>query len=320
MPGPSHNVFDKINDLMMNELDLRSGAVLEKGCVYVIPLVERLNLPRGIVGLGNPRSTTGRLDIFTRLIVDRGTEFERVPSGYAGRLYVEVVPRTFTVVVRAGMRLNQLRFIRGNPVWHDRRLANLRKSERLVYGEGETRITTQIDRGLLVSVNLRADSKDDVIGYRAKRNAPVLDLGMSDHYEPDEFWEEVRERKDGRMILNPGDFYILGSKEKVRIPPRFAAEMVPFDPSLGEFRIHYAGFFDPGFGHGATGTRAILEVRAHEVPFLIEDGQMVGRLIYFGLLDEPDKLYGPDIGSAYQWQPLALSRQFKRADAAQHAG
>jgi dCTP deaminase len=313
---PSKTSVDvRLKDLMMTKIDLTHPTVFEKGCVYLVPLLEQLNLPADISAKANPKSTTGRLDIFTRLICDTGNEFERVPEGYKGTLYAEVVPRTFTVIVREGVKLNQLRFIRGCPPPSDTTLQELDARETLVYGEQDAPKDAQIDRGLKVSLNLQAKDDRGIIGYRAKKNAPAIDLLKHDHYEPGEFWDLIETPKTNSIILNPDDFYILLSKEKVRIPTGYAAEMVAYDPSMGEFRIHYAGFFDPGFGYGSSdvkGSHAVLEVRSHEVPFLIEDGQMVGRLIYERLLSASDKVYGSNIGSSYQGQGLALSKQFKR--------
>ncbi len=315
LPGPNATVESRIKDLAMTRIDLTQPTVFEKGCVYLVPLMEHLNLTSEFSAKANPKSTTGRLDIFTRLICDGGTEFERVPPGYKGTLYAEVVPRTFTVLVQAGVKLNQLRFIRGCPPPSDTTLQELDAQETLVYGEGDQPGEALINRGLMVSLNLQGGPEDKIIGYRAKQNTPAIDLLKKDYYDPDEFWEPIMAPRNRRIILNPDDFYILLSKEKVRIPPAYAAEMVAYDPSMGEFRIHYAGFFDPGFGYGASdvkGSHAVLEVRSHEVPFLIEDGQAVGRLIYERLLTHSDKIYGMGIGSSYQGQGLALSKQFKR--------
>ncbi len=315
LPGRYATVEKKVRDLLISEIDLRRPAVLEKGCVYIIPLMEELSLPKGIWAKANPKSTTGRLDIFTRLLTDYGTEFERVPEDYIGRLYVEVVPRAFTVVIRAGMKLNQLRLIRGNPFSGDRDLDRLDEKETLVYLADDRPGEARIDKGLRISINLHTDAPDGVIGYRAKKNAPAVDLSKQDYYDPADFWEIIHNPRRNQLILNPGEFYILGSKEKVRIPHHYAAEMVAYDPAVGEFKIHYAGFFDPGFGYGGSeiqGTHAVLEVRSHEVPFVIEDGQVVGRLIYERLLEPPDRIYGMNIGSSYQCQGLSLSKQFHR--------
>lgn len=319
-------VEPKLADLKMAELDLSSSAVLAKGCVYLIPLIEKLELPRHLGAKANPKSTTGRLDVFTRLITEGGTEFEHVPKGYKGPLYAEVMPRTFSVIVHPGLSLSQIRFIRGKAELSDAQTRRLNQKEQLIYLDktnpeplDKTNPEPKkagIRRGLELSVNLRGERAEEVIAYRGRKNAPVIDLKQIDHYPPDEFWEKITEHPRKRLILNPGDFYILVSRERVRVPPNYAAEMVPFDPSVGEFRIHYAGFFDPGFGYGdgsIRGTRAVLEVRAHEVPFVIEHGQVVGRLVYSHVLDRPDKIYGTSIGSSYQRQELALSKQFRRA-------
>jgi dCTP deaminase len=315
LPGPHSTVEAKIKELRMGRVDLTGAPILEKNCVYIIPILEELSLPESISGKANPKSTTGRLDIFTRLITDYGTEFDRVPPGYKGKLYAEVVSRTFSVTLRAGMRLNQLRFVQGTADSQDKEIKKLDRQETLVYMDEETPAKAILDRGLRVTVNLEANHENEVIAYKARTNAPVIDVIRVDYYSPDEFWEARYQTSNKSLILDAGDFYILASRERVRVPPEFAAEMVPFDPSDGEFRVHYAGFFDPGFGYGSNdikGTRAVLEVRAHEVAFQIEHGQLVGRLHYMPLLSRPDKIYGMDIGSSYQQQALTLSKQFRR--------
>jgi dCTP deaminase len=313
LPGPNSTVEAKIKELRMTRVDLTAAPVFEKDCVYIVPLVEELNLPENISGKANPKSTTGRLDIFTRLITDYGTEFDRVPPGYKGKLYAEVVSRTFTVALRAGMRLSQLRFVQGNPRSSDSAIRGLDREEPLVYEE-DSPGKARVERGLRITINLEG-AEGEVIAYKAKRYAPAIELDRINYYATEEFWEVRHQNPKKNLILEPGDFYILASKERVSVPPEFAAEMVPFDPSDGEFRIHYAGFFDPGFGYGSNdikGTPAVLEVRAHEVPFLMEHGQLVGRLNYMPLLSRPDKIYGTNIGSSYQHQALTLSKQFRK--------
>jgi len=315
LPGLNSTVEAKINDLRMTRVDLTSASVFEKDCVYIVPLLEEVHLPDNISGKANPKSTTGRLDVFTRLITDYGVEFDRVPAGYKGKLYAEIVSRTFTVRIRAGMKLSQLRFVQGVADSQDREIKKLDREQTLVYMDENSPTKARLDRGLRVTVNLEASEKGEVIAYKARRNAPVIELDRINYYSPEEFWEARQQGTGKGLILDAGDFYILASRERVRVPPDFAAEMVPFDPSDGEFRIHYAGFFDPGFGYGSSeikGTRAVLEVRAHEVPFLLEHGQLVGRLNYMPLLSRPDKIYGVQIGSSYQQQALALSKQFRR--------
>jgi len=317
LPGKGSPVSAKIERMMMHKIDLSQPTVFEKGCVYIAEIMEELRLPADISGKSNPKSSTGRLDIFTRLIADGGTEFESVPEGYRGKLYLEIVPRTFSVLAREGTRLNQMRFVRGNPPPSDQKLDELNSLDAIVYSDADTPMAAIVNDGLWISVDLEGDKSNHgggIVGYRAKQHAPLIDLNRVNHYDPVEFWEPLRSEAHRSLVLNPDDFYILISRERIRIPPSFAASMVPYDPSVGEFRIHYAGFFDPGFGYGnndVNGARAVLEVRSHEVPFLIEHGQGVGRLIYERLLGKPERLYGVNIGSNYQAQGLKLSKQFK---------
>jgi len=300
--------------LRMVRVDLTRPTLFEKGCVYIVPLCEELQLPEGVSARANPKSSTGRLDIFTRLITDYGANFERVVPGYRGRLYAEVASRTFSVVVRAGMSLNQLRFIRGTPAPSERAMRRLDRQDPLVWEKGNPRRALIEKKSLTVSVSLCA-TDSPIVGYKAKQNTSVIDLAQVNHYAPEDFWEIKKDPGTRGLILEPGDFYILASKEEISVPPEWAAEMVPMDQDIGEFRIHYAGFFDPGFGYGADdvkGTHAVLEVRSHEVPFLLEDGQVVAGLEYHQLLEVPDKIYGQGIGSSYQHQRLALSKHFRR--------
>ncbi|MDP6516314.1 MAG: 2'-deoxycytidine 5'-triphosphate deaminase [Alphaproteobacteria bacterium] len=310
LPGKDHRVLDKVAALSMGEIDLAAGAILEKDCVYIVPLIEHLALSSRISAFANPKSSIGRLDIFTRLITDHATEFDRVRPGYRGPLYAEISPRAFSVVVREASRMNQLRFQRGSPLSSDTALKELHKQVGLVDREPAE---ANIANGLAITVDLMGSAAAPVIGYKAKRHAGIIDIDKIGFYEPVEFWDPIRPDPSGGIILNPGDFHILASKEAITVPPGYAAEMMAYDTLVGEFRVHYAGFFDPGFGYAASaGTKAVLEVRSHEVPFAIEDGQIVGRLSYERLTEIPDKLYGADIGSSYQRQGLALSKHFKR--------
>ncbi|HEX4134309.1 MAG TPA: 2'-deoxycytidine 5'-triphosphate deaminase [Bryobacteraceae bacterium] len=310
-------IGSKLEQYRLHTIDLTRPAVLEKGCVYIVPLQEELALPPHISGKANPKSSTGRLDIFTRLITDEGRQFEIVPAGYQGRLYAEVVPRTFSVVVRQGERLSQLRLFQGDYAPSDELLRQLESEEGLVYLPDETPGAANIQNGLRLSVDLAGEGTGggtDIIGYRARKHAPLIDLARIQHYDLDEFWDPIRRNDSRTLILDPEDFYILASRERVRIPAQYAAEMVPFDATIGEFRIHYAGFFDPGFGYGAgdiNGTRAVLEVRSHEVPFIMEHGQVVASLVFERLLERPRVLYGEGIGSSYQRQGLKLSKHFR---------
>lgn len=306
LAGRGTRVETKLADFEMHRMDLGNGAVLEKGCVYLVPLMEGLALPEGITAVANAKSSTGRLDLLTRVITDGGTEFDRIPEGYAGPLYAEICPRSFSVLVRPGMRLNQIRFRRGQAALTDPELKALHAAEPLVTGEAV------IDAGLGFSVDLLPET-GDLVGYRAKPHTGVIDLDRIAHYPTSDFWEELRTR-EGRIILDPGAFYILVSREAVTIPPDYAAEMAPYLAMVGEFRVHYAGFFDPGFGHGAAGgagSRGVLEVRCHEAPFVLEHGQVVGRLVYERMTARPERLYGTGIASNYQGQGLKLAKHFR---------
>ena len=306
LAGKGRPVADRLAEFEMHRVDLTAGAVLEKGCVYVIPLMEHLALPAGLTAVANAKSSTGRLDLLTRTITDGGTEFDRIPEAYTGPLYAEVCPRSFSVLVRAGQRLNQIRFRRGQAVLTDADLAALHTVDPLVNG------TPVISEGLGFSVDLKPET-GTLVGYRAKPHTGVIDLDRIGHYPATEFWEEVRSDQ-GRIILDPGAFYILVSREAVTIPPDYAAEMAPYLAMVGEFRVHYAGFFDPGFGHaaaGGAGSRGVLEVRCHEAPFVLEHGQVVGRLVYERMAERPDALYGTKIASNYQGQGLKLAKQFR---------
>ncbi len=306
LAGAGRSVSDRLAEFEMHRVDLRDGAVLEKGCVYVVPLMERLTLPASLTAVANAKSSTGRLDLLTRTISDGGVEFDRIPAGYSGPLYAEVCPRSFSVLVRAGQRLNQIRFRHGQSVLSDGELAALHAVDPLVDG------VPVISEGLGFSVDLRP-VVGDLLGYRAKPHAGVIDLDRIAHYPARDFWEEIRS-SDGQIILDPGAFYILVSREAVTIPPDYAAEMAPYLAMVGEFRVHYAGFFDPGFGHsaaGGSGSRGVLEVRCHEAPFVLEHAQVVGRLVYERMAERPDALYGTGISSNYQGQGLKLAKQFR---------
>ncbi len=306
LPGAA-TVAERLADFEMHRFGLGAEAVLEKGCVYLVQLVEGLALPADIAAAANAKSSTGRLDLFTRLIADHATEFDRVPAGYRGPLWAEISPRSFSVVVKPGMRLNQIRFRRGDATLADADLAALHQRERLVDGEAH------ISGGLAFSVDLALPGGR--VGWRAKPHAGLIHLGRLDHYAPSDFWEPVVARDRG-IILDPGAFYILVSREAVHVPPDFAAEMAPYVAMAGEFRVHYAGFFDPGFGHaraGGAGSRGVLEVRCHEAPFALDHGQVVGRLVYERMAERPDVLYGDALGSNYQGQGLKLSKHFRAA-------
>lgn len=309
LPGPGHSVAERIEALKLHEIDLAHGAVLERGCVYLVPLQETLALPDAVSASANPKSSTGRLDVFTRVIGDRARGFDQMPAGYAGPLYLEISPRTFPVLVRTGSRLSQMRFRSGDNRLTDPEHQALHASDTLVFDAN-----VPVGEGVALSIDLKGEGRNGLIGFRSKRHTAVVDVDRKAALDVLDFWDPLVNRGREELILDPDEFYILVSREAVHVPPTHAAEMVPFDPLVGEFRVHYAGFFDPGFGHspaGGTGSRAVLEVRSREVPFLLGHGQTIGRLIYERLAEPPDRLYGSALGSNYQAQTLKLSKHFK---------
>lgn len=321
--GNSTTLMTKVQELLDSTIDLTEPKpqLLEQGVVYIIPLQETLRLPENIQGIANPKSTTGRLDIFVRLITECGDQFDRVPAGYSGQLFLEVSSRTFPVRVKHGMRLNQLRFIRGNSLEPLRNgvLKRLAKASPLVHDAISPYSTdSAIGDGVEIRVDLEGQNEHSIVAYKAKDSPRAIELDKINHYDPAEFWERITRGNKRRVILTKGSFYLLASKARVSVPLTHAAEMIAHDPSMGEFRVHYAGFFDPGFGYGNSGeiagTKAVLEVRAYEVPIVLEDNDVVGRLHYYPLAAPPEKVYGVSIGSSYQEQGLALSKQFKRDD------
>jgi len=310
LPGKHNTVRERLDTLAMHEFNMSEGAVLERGCVYIVPLMESVNLPPDHSAIGNPKSSTGRLDVFTRLITDYGVEFDQVRSGYTGPLYAEIAPRTFSVLVRRGTRLNQLRVRRGVATRSDAEHIKLQEELNIVDAPLSQ---DDIKNGVPITVDVAGDAETGLIGYRAQAHTGLIDMDRNNHYDPRDFWEPMYRSNGPSLILDPGEFYILASKEAVRVPTGYAAEMVAYDTLVGEFRVHYAGFFDPGFGDpsaGGRGSRAVLEVRSFEVPFVVEHGQIVGRLVYEPLAEPPDKVYGQELKSSYQSQGLKLSKHF----------
>ena len=316
LPGREHTVRDRLKSLNAEPVSLAGkGAVLEKGIVYIARLMERLELRPNLSGAANPKSSTGRIDIFTRLIVDGAEAFDEVPLDYQGELWLEISPRSFSVRVKMGSKLSQVRFRSRNSKQQGRHTFTLDDAEirkrhlacPLVDGPLDVR------EGVVLRVDL-GGLGESVVGYQAIKNSDVIDVSRLRAYAVEDFWEPIRAREDRRLILDPDQFYILASRERVQIPSDLAAEMAPIDPAIGEFRVHYAGFFDPGFGQGGDGrpsARAVLEVRSRDVPFLLEDGQPVGRLVYEKLAGAADALYGADATSSYQHQGLKLSKHFR---------
>jgi dCTP deaminase len=309
LPGPSHSVAERIEALKLHEIDLTKGAVLERSCVYLVPLQESLSLPLDVSASANPKSSTGRLDVFTRVIGDRARGFDQMPAGYHGPLYLEISPRTFPILARTGSRLSQMRFRSGDNRLTAAEHQALHASDTLVFDH-----SVQVGDGVALSIDLKGNGRDGLVGFRSRRHTAVVDVDKKAALEVLDFWDPLYSRGRDELILDPDEFYILVSDEAVHVPPSHAAEMVPFDPLVGEFRVHYAGFFDPGFGHspaGGTGSRAVLEVRSREVPFLLGHRQTIGRLVYERLAEAPDRLYGSALGSNYQAQTLKLSKHFK---------
>lgn len=308
LPRPGGRVQGKLDDLALHAISLSQGAVLETGCVYIVPLLEELMLPPDVEASANPKSSTGRLDVFTRVIADGVGAFDQIPRGYRGPLYAEICPQTFPIVVRKGSRLSQIRFRNGPAADSDATLRELQSRERLVSAED-----ADIAGGIALTVDLKGD-ETGLVGYRARRHTGVVDVDKVGSYPTEDYWDPIYVKDKHRLILDPDQFYILASKEAVHVPPSHAAEMVPFNPLVGEFRVHYAGFMDPGFGHaaaGGNGSRVVLEVRSHKVPFILEDGQIIGRLIYERMTETPETLYGQGLKSNYQGQGLKLSKHFK---------
>jgi dCTP deaminase len=312
LPGLDATVMEKVGEMGGYPLDLAEGAVLERGCVYVVPLLERVRLGAGVMGFANPKSSTGRLDVLTRLITDRGTAFDQIDRGYEGPLYLEIAPQTFSIVARQGSRLNQLRFQRGNPIIAASELHRLYDEGQLLRIEGGRH---QIRDSLVpVTIDLKGRGHGSVIGYRAKKHTDKIDMDALGAYDPHDYWERITYHREATLILDPDEFYILATAEEVGVPPDLAAEMVPYYTRSGEYRVHYAGFFDPGFGWSngrAGGSRAVLEVRSHEVPFMLEHGQTVAWLRYERMASHPDRVYGASLRSNYQNQGLALAKHFR---------
>ena len=322
--GERLNVLDLYqSELVMYDMDLTQGAILEKGHVYLVPLLEHVALPSHVRGRANPKSSTGRLDIFTRLITDLNAGFDEIPHGYQGPLYLEIVPRSFTIRVQTGLALNQLRLLTGRPTVSDPQLRALHRSAKLLYHNDEDvaearPLATQdirVDHGLFLGIDLRGSGAGrEIVGYRAKKNSHVVDLSKIGHYSALDFWEPIYRQPNNTLLLEPEEFYILASHERIKVPAGCAAEMVAYEAAFGELRTHYAGFFDPGFGAGdgpRKGTQVVLEVRPHDVPFLIRDGQTFFKVVYEHMLDLPEHLYGASIGSSYHQQGLTLSKHFK---------
>jgi dCTP deaminase len=322
LPDATSTVEDRAAGLTLQRIDLNAGAMLEIDRPYLIPLREDLRLPDDVRAKANPKSSTGRLDVFTRVVTDRNSRFDEIPYGYRGRLYLEVVPRSFAIYVRSGLALNQLRLVRGRPRIADDDLVALHRSEPLLYSGADPLPSglLSVSDGLFLSLDLEEKATDRVVGYRAKKNSLPVDLSRIRHYKVHDYWDPVVPEKGSRIVLEPETFYLLISSERVSVPPWVAAEMLAYDPTAGELRTHYAGFFDPGFGFPRDGdrrrgSRAALEVRARDVPFMVEHGQPVCKLAFERMAGQPEVLYGADVGSSYQGQVTMLSKHFSEQTA-----
>jgi dCTP deaminase len=315
LPDSQSAVEEKFEGLAFERIDLRDGATLERDRPYLVPLIEQLQLPSHVRAKANPKSSTGRLDVFTRVITDRNHRFDEIAAGYHGKLYLEVVPRSFAIRVKTGLSLNQVRLIRGDARLSDSELGALHRQRPLLYLDSQPLPQSDLSLagGLFLSLDVSGPS-DGVVGYRARRNSLPIDLTQAGTLNWEDYWEPVPPERGGRIVLDPEVFYLLLSSEEVSISPSYAAEMLAYDPTAGELRTHYAGFFDPGFGysadHAAHGSRAALEVRARDVPFMVEHGQPVCKLAFERMIEVPDVLYGEDVGSSYQGQQTMLSKHF----------
>lgn len=315
LPDSDSTVEEKIEDIAFERIDLRDGATLERDRPYLVPLIEELRLPQQLRAKANPKSSTGRLDVFTRVLTDRNHRFDEIADGYRGKLYLEVVPRTFAIRVKTGLALNQVRLMSGEARLSDAQLLTLHEQTPLLYSDAKPvhGASLSLGDGLFLSLDV-SGSAESIVGYRAKKNSLPIDLTKVGALKWRDYWEPVHPELGGRIVLEPEVFYLLLSAEGVSIPPAYAAEMLAYDPTAGELRTHYAGFFDPGFGFHrdstAPGSRAALEVRARDVSFMVEHRQPVCKLAFERMAEEPDVLYGADIGSNYQGQLTMLSKHF----------
>lgn len=338
----NETVEQKLEQLEQYSFSLKDGAVLEENCVYIIPLLERLNLPKShysiqqgytngeaqgddvqlyslenLTAKANPKSSTGRLDVFTRVITDYSHRFEEIAAGYQGKLYLEVVPKSFPIKVRTGQRLNQLRIRHGLEVVSDQDLLRIHATDPLLFDEHVKPVSMEqikVNQGLFMSVQLKGEY-GEIIGYKGKKHSNYIDLDKVGFYEVEDFWEPIYANKEARYILEPETFYIFASKERIRVPAHLACEMIAYDTGSGELRTHYAGFFDSGFGGSPAdrGARAVLEVRSHDVPFMIEDGQTLFSMQFEPNTELPQFVYGEEINSNYQGQGLRLGKHFKQS-------
>ena len=306
--SPNHNIRDKLNNIINKKIDLNEVYIFKKNITYIVRLNEKLNLKNDIFGKCNPKSSTGRLDIFCRAILNFSDEYEKIPLNYNGEIFLEITPRSFNIALIKGDSLNQMRLIYQNHDYvDDESLHNFHNIDPIIFDEFGNTNVADISSGLKISVDLKKINKTSA--YIAKDNAPVLHYDKINSHKVADFWDTIK-TKDDYLIIKPGKFYILKSKQKIRIPKTMAGEMKPYDTGIGDFRVHYAGFFDPGFGD-PFGSYAVLEVKTNEVPFILNDGQVIAKIQYEKLNKETKVVYGSNIKSNYQNQELALSKHFE---------
>ncbi|MDA1284586.1 MAG: 2'-deoxycytidine 5'-triphosphate deaminase [Proteobacteria bacterium] len=276
-------VSQLIESLALSKINLNNENLLEKNCIYLCELNEHLNLNNAYSAKSNPKSTTGRLDIFTRLITDYGKEYDVVDRGYNGKLYLEIIPQSFSIIVKKGLSLNQIRFYKDHLI-----INSFIKSQD-------------------ISIYIK---KNEICAYKAIKNTSAINLNKLNHYKINDFWETIIP-KNNNFIIEKDEFYILRSLENIKIKDTIAAELEPFGDNFGNFRVHYAGFFDPGFGNNKLGTPAVFELRAYDTPFYVENKQKVARLNFYKLIEKSINTYGKKIKSNYHNQKLKLAKQFK---------
>jgi len=302
--SPDSKVRDKLNKIYSKKINLKTSKIFKKNKTYIVRLNETLHLNNSISGHCNPKSSTGRLNIFCRTILDYCDEYEKIPKNYNGEIFLEITTRSFDIKISKGDKLNQMRLRKKtNNYLNDKDLKKINKRNALIF----TNKKNIIENGLRISVDLSNDNK--ICAYVAKKTSLNINFSKISFYEIKKFWKPLKPVNNS-LIIEKNKFYILKSREKIRIPSNLAGEMIPYDTGIGDFRAHYAGFFDPGFGD-PKGSYAVLEVKTNELPFILEDGQTIARIKYEKLNKKTFLVYGSIINSNYQNQKLALSKHFK---------
>ena len=288
--------------------------LLSRRQTYIIPLNEGLKLPPGFAARFSPKSSTGRVDVLARILADGIPHFDSVPAeGYRGPLYLEVTPLSCDILLRSGQSLMQMRLRQGDSLVSANDLVTLQAEKGIVWGKDGKPIAPEklslAEHGLYMHVDLDRD----IVGFMARD--PILaelSFAKSDFYDPYDFWEPITRPKGGSIVLNPGRFYLLATKERVKVPSNICGDIAAYDASTGEFRTHYAGFFDPGFGGSKPeerGTVGVMEVRGREIPFELQDNQPVCRMDFQWLDEVPNRLYGA--GNNYTGEQPSLGKFFR---------